>query len=307
MGRLRSRLFIWGTAAFLLVLCGQGQAGPPLPTHMVEGYSGIFITPTAYFANPAESGEFWGRPSVSGTFAAFGEKDFESFVVTENIKGKYEFGYAVERIGLGDWPADVKAATGLHVDNHAVMHNFNQRMMVVKENQGDCQWLPAITLGSHFKWNDSCSNINRQLMGTPKMLGSDHSWGWEFTATATKTFAGLLPKPLIVSGGLRNGDAIHTGLLGFTGSRETTFEGSLIYFLTDDLLMAAEYRQKPDLCNQLFAGGKDLVKEENDWWDVCLAVIIDEHTTFAAGYADFGSILNHRAGEVFAMQLKYEF
>ena len=45
------------------------KSAPPLPTHCVHGYSGVFITPTAYFANPAAKGEFWGKPSVSATAA----------------------------------------------------------------------------------------------------------------------------------------------------------------------------------------------------------------------------------------------
>lgn len=283
-------------------------AGPPLPTHNVEGNSGVFITSTAYLANPPEQGKVFGLPSVSGTFAAIGEKDFESIVVTENIWGKVELGYAMERIGLGDWPADVRVGTGgVHVDNHVFLHNFNTRLMVIEEGGFDCKWTPAVTLGAHFKWNEGVSDINRQLGGTCDLLGADHDSGVEFTAVATKTITNWLPRPIILSAGLRNGDAIHTGLLGFAGERRTTFEGSVIYFLTDKLLIASEYRQKSDLCDQCTAGGKHLVKAENDWWDICLGYVIDDHWTIAGGYANFGNILNHREDNVWAIQLKYEF
>ncbi|MGD8500267.1 MAG: hypothetical protein PVJ86_06450, partial [Phycisphaerales bacterium] len=50
------------------------HAGPPLPTHNVEGNSGVFITSTAYLANPPEEDAVFGLPSVSTTFAAIGEK-----------------------------------------------------------------------------------------------------------------------------------------------------------------------------------------------------------------------------------------
>ena len=282
-------------------------AGPPLPTHNVEGNSGVFITSTAYLANPPEQGKAFGLPSVSGTFAAIGEKDFESVVVTENIWGKVELGYALERIGLGDWPDDVKTAAGIHVDNHVFLHNFNTRFMVIEEGGFDRAWVPAVTLGAHFKWNEGLKDIDRQTGGLCDMLGADHDSGVEFTAVATKTIADWLPRPLIVSAGLRNGDGIHTGLLGFAGERRTTFEGSVIYFLTDRLLIASEYRQKPDLCDQYSAGGKHLIKAENDWWDICLGYIIDDHWTVAGGYANFGNILNHREDNVWAIQLKYEF
>ena len=298
------------TASLILLVSLDVLAGAeaPLPFHNVEGNSGVFITNTAYLVNPPEKDKVFGLPSFSTSFAAIGKKDFESFVVTENIYGRIELGYALERIGLGDWPDDVRDATGgLHVENHAIMHNFNARLMVIEEGGFNCAWMPAVTLGTHFKWNETLRDIDRQLGGTCDLLGADHSKGVEFTSVATKTITGLLPRPLIVSAGIRNGDGIHTGLLGFAGERRTTFEGSIVYFLTDKLLMATEYRQKSDLIQQCSMGGKHLIKAENDWWDICLGYIVNDHTTVAVGYADFGNVLNHRENNVWAVQVKYEF
>ncbi len=291
---------------FGVCLAGEVNAGPPLPTHNVEGNSGVFITGTAYLVNPPENGEVFGKPSFSSTFTVIGEKDLESFVVTENILGRIELGYALERIGLGDWPADVKTATGIHVDNHALMHNFNARYMVIEEGGFDRAWMPAVTLGAHFKWNESVNDIDKQTSGLCDGLGADHNSGTEFTAVATKTITNWLPRPLIVSAGLRNGDGIHTGLLGFAGERRTTFEGSVIYFLTDKLLLAGEFRQKSDLIDQCTMGGRHLIKAENDWWDICLAYVVDDHLTIAGGYANVGNVLNHRDG-LWGIQIKYEF
>ena len=288
-------------------LCIKVEAGPPLPTHNVEGNSGVFITSTAYLTNPPEGDAVFGLPSVSFSFAAIGEKDYESVAVTENLWGKVELGYAMERIGLGDWPADVKAASGIHVDNHVFKHNLNTRLMVIEEGGGDHTWMPAVTLGAHFKWNDGVSDIDKQTGKLCDTLGADHDSGVEFTAVATKTISDWLPRPLIVSAGLRNGDGIHTGLLGFAGERRTTFEGSLIYFLTDKMLLASEYRQKSDLINQCTLGGKHLIKAENDWWDLCLGYVVNDHLTIAGGYANFGNVLNHREDNVWAVQFKYEF
>jgi hypothetical protein len=291
---------------FVTYLSGTVSAGPPLPTHNVEGNSGVFITSTAYLVNPPEDGEVFGKPSFSSTFAAIGEKDLESFVVTENILGRIELGYAFERIGLGDWPADVKAATGIHVDNHAFLHNLNTRYMVIEEGDFEYTWMPAVTLGAHFKWNEGHNHINKQTGGLCDTLGVDHNSGIEFTAVATKTIADWLPNPLIVSAGLRNGDAVHTGLLGFAGERRTTVEGSIIYFLTNKLLLATEYRQKPNFCDDFSAGGKQLIKAEQDWWDICLAYIVDDNLTVAGGYANVGNVLNHSDG-LWGIQIKYEF
>jgi hypothetical protein len=297
-------------AALLVVvtyLSGMISAGPPLPTHNVEGNSGVFITSTAYLVNPPENGEVFGKPSFSTSFAAIGEKDFQSFAVTENILGKIELGYAFERIGLGDWPADVKTASGLHVENHAFLHNFNTRYMIIEEGGFDHTWMPAVTLGAHFKWNEGLNDLDKQTGGLCGSLRADHDSGTEFTAVATRTIADWLPKPLIVSAGLRNGDAIHTGLIGFAGERRTTFEGSIIYFLTDKLLLAGEFRQKSDLLHQCSMGGKHLIRAENDWWDICLAYVVDDNLTIAGGYANFGNVFNHREENVWAIQIKYEF
>jgi hypothetical protein len=307
------KLMLTKTTLMLLVLitCLSGTviAGSPLPTHNVEGNSGVFITPTAYLANPPEGNNVFGLPSVSFTYAMIGEKDFESAVVTQNIWGKVELGYALERIGLGDWPADVSTATAgtVHVDNHVFLHNFNTRLMVIEEGANDCKWMPAITLSAHFKWNEGINDIDCQTSGLCGTLGADHDSGVEFTAIASKTITDWLPRSLIVSAGLRNSDGIHTGLLGFAGERRTTVEGSLIYFLSDNLLLAGEYRQKSDLINQCTMGGKHLIKAENDWYDLCLGYILDDHITIAGGYANFGNILNHREDNVWAIQLKYEF
>jgi hypothetical protein len=291
----------------LAALCVTTYGEPPLPTHQVEGNSGVFITPVAYLANPAEPNHVFGLPSISGTYAHLEKKDFESFVVTENLWGRVELGYALERVGLGDWPHEVKEATGLRVQDQAFLHNFNARLMVIKEGSFDCPWTPAVTLGAHLKWEQDLDDINKQLNGTCDLLGADHDTGIEFTALATKTIQKVLPKPLIVTAGVRNGDAIQTGLLGFAGDRRFTVEGSLIYFLTDKLLIATEYRQKPDLMHPCTVADHELVKHESDWWDIALAYVVNDHLTVAGGYANFGNILNNREDNVWAVQVKYEF
>jgi hypothetical protein len=293
--------------AILLIAANVCMADPPLPLHNIEGNSGVFITSTAYLANPPEKGQIFGKPSFS-TSAVFGrEKDLESFAVTENILGRYEIGYAYERFGLGDWPSDVKSAAGAKVDNHLGLHNLNLRTMVIQEGGFDCSWMPAVTFGTHLKWNEGQTKLDDDLGGLLDTLGSDHSRGVEFTAVASKTIKDLLPRPVILSAGLRNSDAIHTGLFGFAGERRTTFEGSIIAFLTDRLAFAAEYRQKSDLMDQFSAGGKDLVKAENDWWTLCLAYVVNDNMTISGGYANLGNLANHRENNCWGLQLKYEF
>ena len=292
---------------FAITLCGVVQAGPPLPLHTIEGNSGCFIVSTAYLANPPEKGEVFGKPSVS-TSAVFGRyKNLQSFALTENLWERVELGYAYERFGLGDWPHDVKAAAGASVREHLGLHNLNLRYLTIEEGGLDCEWMPAITFGAHFKWTEGQTRLDKDLGGLLDTLGSDHDKGVEFTAVASKTIKGLLPRPVIVNAGLRNGDAIHTGIFGFAGERRTTFEGSIIAFITDKLAFAAEYRQKPDFMNQFSTGGRHLVKAENDWWALCLAYVVNENLTISGGYANLGNLANHRESNAFGIQVKYEF
>lgn len=291
----------------LFILAGSASADAPLPCTTIEGNSGVGITSTAYLANPPEGDNVLGEPTVS-LLAVFGrEKNLQSFAVTENVLGKYEIGYAYERFGLGDWPDDVKDATGNRVNQHLGLHNLNLRAMVVEEGSNNCIWMPAVTFGTHFKWSEGQTKLDDDLNGTLDNKGSDYSKGVEFTVVATKTIKNLFPRPIIVSAGLRNGDAIHTGLFGFAGNRETTFEGSIISFLTDRLLFCAEYRQKPDLMEQVTAGGEHLVQAENDWWTLCLGYILDDNTTLTAGYVNLGNIGNHKEDGAWCMRINYEF
>ena len=194
--------------AILAPFVGVVDAGPPIPSHTIEGNSGVLITSTAYLVNPAEPGELLGMPSFSATALFFAEKDFESFAVVENIAGNMEIGYAYEHLGLGGLPDDAKNALGVTINQHVGLHNFNFRYMAIQEGDFDCPWMPAVTFGTHLKWNESQVELDQDVLGLLELLGSDHSGGAEATAVASKTIEGILPWPVMVSAGLRNGDAI---------------------------------------------------------------------------------------------------
>ncbi len=285
---------------------GVVDADPPIPSHMIEGNSGVLITSTAYLTNPAEEGEIFGSPSVSSTVLFFAEKDFESFAVTENLWGNVELGYAYQRLGMGGWPDDAKNALGVTINQHIGLHNFNLRYMAIEEGDFDCPWMPAVTLGAHVKWNESQVELDQDVLGLLELLGSDHSGGAEATVVASKTIEGLLPWPVMVSAGLRNGDAIQTGLLGFAGERSTTFEGSIVALLSDKVAFAAEYRQKPDFMDAFSFGGYNLIKPEEDWFTLAMAFSINE-VTVAGAYANFASMANRNEDNVLGLQLKYDF
>jgi hypothetical protein len=186
------------SAVMLLDMAVVVEAGPPLPLHTIEGNSGVFITSTAYLANPPENGDIFGKPSVSTSAVFAKEKDLQSFAVTQKIYSRFEIGYAYERFGLGDWPDDVKTAAGASVSQHLGLHNVNLRAMIVEEDSFDYSWMPGVTFGTHLKWNEGQTKLDDDLGGLMDTLGSDHSRGVEFTLVASKTITdGYTDLPLL--------------------------------------------------------------------------------------------------------------
>lgn len=282
----------------------EAPAPPPIPLHMLEGTSGIFITQTAYIANAPTLRKWLAMPSVSATYVKVGHKDVRALGLSWAIHERIEFGYAYERLDLGHWPQDVEKATGLHMRPREVdLHTLSLRTMVVKEGQWGQKWLPAITAGIHFKYNEDINEINEDLQGTCRALGLRNNSGWDATLVASKTFVGILPKPFILSAGLRSTRAAITGFTGFTQDRDINFEGSAAFFITDRLIFAAEYRQKRSNYDRI----RSVVEKEDDWWLLAFAYIFNEHLTATVGYLHAGDMLNHSDQGGVGVQVKWEF
>lgn len=298
--------------SFSIAKAGEADSSKSLPTaplHSFEGGSGVYLTNLAYLAKPPKEGEIFGPPSISASIILLDGISRYAYAVTENIFGNIELGYSVEFFDVSGWTDDIYDVTGLIASDDITVHNFNIRAKFIEEGGFGFDWMPTVTFGTHFKWNEDISNINSQVNGLLDTVGSDHNSGAEFTLMASKTVRDMLPWSFIVSAGLRNGDSIHTGLLGFAGERRTTFEGSIVVFLTDRLIFATEYRQSPGFVDDYTIGGKTLIKGESDWFDLALAYVIDEHLTIGIGYTntDFGNNMLEQNNSVWAIQLKRNF
>jgi hypothetical protein len=272
---------------------------PPLPFHTIEGYGGGAITPIAYLVNPAEdAGEVFGKPSIAYSYVHAGEKDLNAFTFTETLWGRVELGYGYDKFGVGTLDDDILAATGVDLDRSSVgLHNFNLRALVLKEDA----YLPAVTVGFSYKKNDGIGSIDDQLGGALSSIGLDDNTGYDFTVTASKSFS-VGGRPLIVSAGLRNSEASHIGLLGFSDDRHTTFEGNLVYVPTNWLVLGYEYRQKADPYGRI----NGLVGQEDDWQALDASWIINEHATFVVGWAKLGTLANTKEDSAWFIQVKYE-
>jgi len=302
-------LIVIGTTILAIHLAGGAYAAPPLPVHTIEGVGGAAITPMAYLVNPEPRCKcaVLGKPSFAMTYVNMGRKNLDAFSITETLGERIEFGYAANRLGLGTVPMAIRNTPGIGVDigrSDVWLHHFNLRLLAVKENT--CLGgfaMPAVTAGVHFKVNDGIRDINQALGGALSGIGYERENGVDLTLTATRTIPpDVLGRPLIVTAGLRMSQAAQLGFLGFGDDYYGTFEGSVAYLPVDWLVLAYEFRQKPDPYAQI-AG---LIGDEDDWHALTAVFILNEQTTFTTGYGAFGTVVDTEENSVWWLQLKHE-
>lgn len=299
----------WLTMILMAPLAAQVRAVPPLPVHTVEGVGGGAITPMAYLDSPEPfwEGSVLGKPTVTLTHVNMDRKYLSAFSVTETIGGLVELGYAANRLGLGGLPGDIRDATTVDIDRNDVwLHHFNARALLIQENS---PWgglpMPALTAGAQFKVNDGINDINQTLGGALSAIGYRRPNGVDFVLTASKTTRSALwgCRPLILTGGLRASQGAQLGLLGFGSDYHATLEGSVAYLPFDKLVLAYEFRQKPDPYGQI----PGLIGNEEDWHALDAIFILGEHSAFTAGYGNFGTVANSEQKGVWWLQLHYHY
>lgn len=279
------------------------EKGAPLPLHTIDGVGGVVITPIAYLVNPGPEKQVFGLPSISGTFVGAGQKNVESFVITETLWRRLELGYSASRFGLGDLPTEVQKATAVDIGRSDVwLHTLNVRVLALPENSFQFP-TPAITLGVQGKFNDGISTINDRLGGALTSVGFRHDAGVDFVATATKLFAKGFGRPLILSAGLRVSAADQLGYVGFGDTYRPSFEVNAVYLVHDRVGLAFEYRQK----RNAFSNIGTLVRKEDDWYTAGVAYVFNNHSSVTAGYGHFGNVLNTVENYGWALSGKYEF
>jgi hypothetical protein len=275
----------------------------PLPLHEIEGNGGVFSTLSAYLVNPPRNGEPVGRPSIGFGYIDIGYgRDLMALTVTETPWKRLELGFGYDLLNLGDLPTAIKAQGGPGIDDNLALYNANARLEILQEGEFDQKWLPAITAGIHYKYNDSINQINNQLGGTLSKIGLSDDQGLDFTLYGSKLLT-FLPRPMLVNLGGRATKSAELGLLGFTDEYSFVFEGSVVVLLTDKFMVAAEYKQQPSS----FTPIPGLIGTPGDWWTIDAGYVINPHMTVAVGYGQFGTVANHTANTVWGITTKWEF
>ena len=303
LGRVLAVLLVAALTVSVLADGVLAEEPPPLPLHAIEGVGGVVITHSAYLVNQAKKDHVFGLPSVGAMFAYLGHgRHIEFVTITETLWDRVELGYAWNRFDLGDLPSDIKTALAISVRDVVNLHNFNLRVQLIKDGDFGLAWMPAVTAGVHYKYNQDIADIDSDLGGALKGLGIKDNDGVDFTLYASKLITAL-PRPVLVNAGMRYTEAAQIGLFGFTGDYDLVFEGSVVCLVTDRLGVGAEYRQKPDNYKKL----PGLIKKEDDWWTLWAFYIVNDHLTVSGGYGHLGDVLNHAANATWGFNVKWEF
>ena len=141
------------------------------------------------------------------------------------------------------------------------------------------RWYPQLSLGLQYKKNSDFAFV-------PALLGGRDDADVDLYVAATKVYlAGPFSRTWLVNATLRATRANQFGILGFGGDRKDNrsinAEFSAAMFVSDTVVVGAEYRQKPDNLGSF---------EEQDYWDVFSAWFPSKHFSVTAAYTDLGRI-----------------
>jgi hypothetical protein len=142
-------------------------------------------------------------------------------------------------------------------------------------------WLPQVSAGIQLKHNEDYDFV-------PKSLGAKHQSGVDFYLAATKLYLGaVFGRNLLLNGTLQATKANQFGLLGFGGDKNNHYQlqpaASVAVMLTDNPILGAEYRAKPDNLT---------IFKEDDAKDIFLAWFPVKNLSITAAYLDLGNIAN---------------
>lgn len=250
----------------------------------IEGAAGGGLTPWAVITGYETADQI-------GATAYYTRVDVQGYHLNDTgiavgLYDRLEFSLAQESLNT----EDVGAALGLGRGFTLTQDIFGAKLRVAGDAVLDQDsWMPQIAVGLQYKKNDQGAVL--------QAIGARDDQGTDFYVSATKLF---LDQSLLLNGTVRLTKANQTGLLGFGGDRndsyEPEFEGSAAYLLNKSVAIGAEYRAKPNNLG---------IAREDDWYDAFIAWAPTKHVSFTLAYADLGNIVikDHQHGVYLSIQL----
>lgn len=260
-----------------------------------EGPTGIFVTPLAYVSPSPANGV--GGASASYHFLAGGPilGDFSTVSITAGFAKRFEVGYTAEIHANGTNPV----FSELWRNDFSIVHG---KANIVPENILGWKWVPAVSVGGVFRFNDKdVFNGGRDLPTYPTNPASllevqendghyQNTWNGDGYIVASKTITQVWTRmPIILSGGARATNAVLWGLGGNASAFKTRGFGSVALAFTlpggVKIIPAGEFSQQP---HQLKYGGYSTAAGGN---------------VPGTGIRNYYSILDVPSSEVYAVRI----
>ena len=261
-------LALWIAALAGSLAHGQGRLLATGGVTQIEGAAGGGLVPWALIAGYGTRDEIGG--TAFGTYIDTGNFRLRSLGGAVGFYDRLEASIARQRFDLGS------TVPGKSLTQDVLGLKVKIAGDAVYDQD---TWLPQIALGLQYKRNADFDSV-------PAALGAKRDSDFDYYVAATKVFlAGLAGRNVVLNAVVRATRANQLGLLGFGGDRNDRyrphFEGTAALFLTDQLLVGAEYRSKPDNLSAF---------REQDFSDVFVAFVPNKHVALTAAYAWLGNI-----------------
>lgn len=255
----KALLFLALTALAAGIFIKDSFAGAPFVN--LEGVGGVAFNPLAYLADSDEKSghlkiadtDVLGLPRFGAWYINLDEVnvDWTAIGVADTILKKVEISYGYESVNQ---------------ENAAAKHknNIGAKWLVLPENAFDSPFLPALSIGAIYKHTSNAG------------AGVDAS-GVDYYLVATKLIT-LLPRPLLLSGGVLSTTGKATGVFGYDEDRSTTGFANIDIILPLNCIAGFEYKQ----------GARYSDWKDADDWDAHLAWSPNDKLTLALAYVNAG-------------------
>lgn len=255
-------------------------AGPPLTN--LEGVGGIAFNPLAYLADSGEDAglkidgtKVASKPRIGSWYVNLSDVkvDWTAIGVADTFFNRLEVSYGYETVN----PENSKS---IH------KHNIGAKLLVLKENSFDTNYVPAVSVGAIFK---QTSNVG---------AGSDDT-GADYYGVATKLITSL-PRPVLISGGLLSTKAKATGVFGYDKDSKLTGFGNIDIIFPLGLIAGFEYKQGAD-----YSDWKDA-----NYWNTHVAWTANNNLTIVLALVnagDYKSTSKVGLGNGFVSSIQYAF
>ena len=297
------KFIVLGLAALVVSwqFAGASYAGVPLEN--LEGVGGIAFNPLAYLAN---SGSKWIDGTAakdSKTTAGTDKKAFNDYGLLENTS-KPQVGAWYVRLPQAhvDWTSLGTAfslynrvevsygweAVAPHGGSTIYKNNVGTKVLLVPENAGGHNFIPAISVGG----------ILKETTIVPQGSGANHV-GFDTYLVATKLIKET-PLPVLLSTGLLGTNSRTTGVFGYDHQYRPTWFANADLIVLKNLAVGYEYKQGAH-----FSGWHDA-----DYQDVHVAWFITDKLTLVGAWVYAGAAKSTKEvglGDGFTASLHYAF